>query len=117
MCDDGYADEPVAVWCPAWRTARKHHQCMACPEPIAPGDRYHYVSWVFDGSAGSYKHCARCWTMIEAITDAHDYDVIVDLDLACGRLWQDEIGELPDEVAALAFALPGDFADAGKHAR
>lgn len=119
MCDA--AGEPATVWCPRWRTARAAHRCYACGEPIAPGDRYHYTSYVCDGSAGQYKHCARCWSLYEAILAA--YDALprelygdawehVDPGLNCGTLWQHELGELPDDVAALAFALPRDFAEA-----
>ena len=115
MCDAHL--EPAQVWRERWRTARKGHACYACHEPINPGDRYHFTSWVFDGSAGSYKHCARCWAMYEAICAAHDAQPgaysdaweHVDLALNCGTVWEDELGELPADVAALAFALPGDF--------
>lgn len=117
MCD-GYL-EAAQVWREKWRTARNPHVCYSCHEPINPGDRYHYSSWVFDGSAGSYKHCARCWTLYEALLDAHgDQDAwrYVDLALNCGTTWENELGELPADVAALAFALPGDFANAGREA-
>ena len=111
MCDGDY--EQAQVWCPRWRKARKTHVCCACAEPIRPGDRYHYISYVFDGSAGSYKHCARCWSIYEAICAAYGQDAWehVELELDCGTLWEREIGPLPDDVAALAFALPGDFAE------
>jgi len=122
VCDGGGVDT-AQVWSPNWRTARKPHACYACGEPIDPGDRYHHVSYVYDGSWGQYHHCARCWTLYQAICDAHDKlpgdpfsDAwqYVDLALDCGTRWEDELGELPDDVAALAFALPQDFAEAGR---
>lgn len=106
MCDA--FGEPVQAWSEKWRKARKEHWCCACEETIRPGDRYHYSSGVFDNSGFSYKHCARCWTIYKALVgyfhDLGDYETCVDLELNCGEIWRYP----PPEVAALAFALPGD---------
>jgi len=87
-----------------WRRARKAHVCCACHQTIRPRDRYHYTSIVFDGSAGSYKHCARCRMILENISAASGDYVYIRLD--CGQLWEDVIGKVPDEIAALAFMTP-----------
>lgn len=106
MCDgsDGYYDVEDGDW----RTARKRHECCACSETISPGHRYHVHSGLFDGAWERHKHCARCWTMLEAIV-ARATDP-VRMDLGCGLRWEDSFGDLPDHVAALAFALPGEAA-------
>lgn len=99
MCDV-YLDA-CEVWCDAWRQARRAHKCCACSEGIRPGDRYHYASWVHDGRAGSFKHCARCWAIFLALTDQIE---VVDPRLACDTTWEDAFYEPPPpEVAALAF--------------
>lgn len=110
MCDiDG-----IGASCSSqrWRKARKSHWCCACGEGIKKGHRYHVVSGIWDGSPSTYKHCARCWAMFEAILDEavkHDRDALVVFTLDCGERWEDNFGELPDDVAALAFALPGEM--------
>jgi hypothetical protein len=103
MCDDR-ADAPEA-WRETIRRARKSHHCCACKEVILPGDRYHYSSGVWDGSGGDFKHCLRCWKMFLALQNAMD-DVDgggVEITLDCGENWLDTIGDLPEDVAALAF--------------
>lgn len=106
MCDiaDGYNDVQTTTW----HKARKQHVCCACHEPIAKGVRYARSFIVYDGSVESFKHCARCWLMLEALLDAVDSDVAIDWRLNCGADWLDEIGDLPDEVAALAFLTPAE---------
>lgn len=42
------------------RRARKEHSCGECSEPIRAGDRYQYISGIWDGYAGSYKTCLSC---------------------------------------------------------
>lgn len=106
MCD--VADETTKGWTEKWRIARKEHRCVGCHETIRAGDRYHYGSGVFDGSGFSVKHCARCWAMVEALEKKPDrvWGESVNIYLDCGEVWSDP----PDEIAALAFALPSDFA-------
>lgn len=43
-----------------WRKARKQHKCCECRLPIEPGDRYQYISGVWDGRPDSFKTCAPC---------------------------------------------------------
>ena len=98
MCDSDDYNEPIVI---EWRKARKEHKCVACGETIRAGDRYHFVSQK-DDTFGTFKHCARCWTLGEAIleagADSWQYD------LNCGVSWQEAFGqEPPDEVARLAF--------------
>lgn len=88
--------------------ARKPHKCAACGETIRRGYRYKRWSLIFDGSAKDIKQCWRCYEIWSAIADASSGEPIV-LTLDCGESWADVFGELPPEVAALAFALPGDF--------
>jgi hypothetical protein len=40
--------------------ARKAHRCGECGGTIAPGEVYHKINYVFEGTAGSQKECARC---------------------------------------------------------
>lgn len=42
------------------RTARKEHQCCECRDPIAKGDRYEYVSGIWDRQPLVYKTCLLC---------------------------------------------------------
>jgi dUTP pyrophosphatase len=44
----------------ATRRARKQHRCGECGQPIAVGDRYQYVSGIWDGSPDSHRTCIRC---------------------------------------------------------
>lgn len=105
MCD--YGESPTA-WSETWRTARKTHRCCACGETVRPGDRYHYLSGVWDGSPGSYKHCARCWTMFKMIEDVAEVfdEGGIRLDLACGELWRDNFSD--PEPTHLAFLTPDE---------
>lgn len=90
-----------------WPRARKEHRCNACRETIKPGDRYRREGYVFDGYKGTNIHCRRCWEIIEALLDKCEPDEGIDFDLDCGEVWEDP----PEDVAALAFALPKDFTE------
>ena len=100
MCD-GQA-ETGSAYAEEWRTARKEHRCCACRETIRAGDRYHHVWGVWDGEVDTFKHCARCWRIFQALVERMDGDP-VDLMLDCGTKWEENFGELPADVAALAF--------------
>jgi hypothetical protein len=41
------------------RTARKTHKCCECSLPIIPGEKYEYLSLMFD-DIYSYKTCKKC---------------------------------------------------------
>jgi hypothetical protein len=93
--------------------ARKPHVCCACKEEILPG--HQYVSSFAKGSASwsepeRYKHCLRCWEMLQAIMRELP-DAAVMWELNCGQDWLDTIGDLPDEVAALAFLSQSEAQD------
>jgi hypothetical protein len=96
MCDEL---DPCKVWESERRRARKEHRCDACDESIQPGHLYQHTFWVFDGEAGSYKHCRRCWTIYKAL--GPEANPLLD----CGTVWNDP----PPEIEALAFALPSDI--------
>jgi hypothetical protein len=104
MCDDDYdCSEPIAS---EWRRARKEHRCFACHEAIRPGDRYHFEAQKYD-EFETFKHCARCWAIANAILSAGAESVRWDLN--CGVSWEEAFGaEPPDEVAALAFMTPDE---------
>jgi hypothetical protein len=100
MCDAQSGDYSQRIV----RRARRWHECWACREPIEPGTYYALNNGVGDGFWWTIKHCMRCDAMVKAL---HDRGVrVVDLDLNCGEIWE----RPPEHVAALAFALPSDFA-------
>jgi hypothetical protein len=108
MCDYG---ESPAAWSAQWRRARKEHRCCACREGIRPGDRYHHFSGVWDGSPGSYKHCARCWHLYKLLEERQDPYAAEDgagisLTMDCGELWRDNFNA--PEPAELAFLTPDE---------
>lgn len=95
------------------RKARKGHKCDACKEAISAGHHYWLVAWVYDGEAESVKRCERCQTihmhLRKKCREDGGYDALWPAEkLDCGLKYEDEWGELPDEIAALAFALPGE---------
>lgn len=111
MCDEG--DGSATVLDRRFLVARKAHRCIGCNETIAAGERYHIDVCAWEGTVDRFKHCARCWAMIEALwkrnRDNGEGYLAVDFTLDCGEVWRSP----PDDVAALAFALPQDFANEG----
>ena len=89
------------------RKARKEHACNACHEAIPKGHRYSYQSGVWDGSPDSFHICLRCRAIQQALEDKnHTFQLTLD----CGHDWQEVFEEEPpDDIAALAFALPGEM--------
>lgn len=102
MCSDDFEGVDLSS---QWQRARKGHKCFACHEQIRSGDYYHRVVQLYDGRPDTFRHCARCWLMVEAITQANGS---CQLDLNCGFAWEEIHGELPDSVAMLAFLTPQD---------
>lgn len=96
-------DETYDVYDERFPRARKEHVCEACKETIRPGHRYARVHIVYDGSAHSIIRCLRCQKIHEHLRTLGDYETWPDERLACGQRYEDEWGELPDEVAKLAF--------------
>ena len=106
MCDP--ADYFYTSLIERTQRARKEHVCCACRDTIAPGHRYRVTRAVGGhDDPEHYKHCLRCAKMLDAIIEARPEDAIA-WDLACGEDWRDTIGELPNDIAALAFMTPED---------
>lgn len=40
--------------------ARKRWECCECPEPIQPGEEYHYVRGLWDGTWRTFRTCMPC---------------------------------------------------------
>jgi len=100
MCD-GEFEGSVRIES-SWRKARKTHRCFACRREIRVGDRYHREFQEYEGEADFYKHCARCWAIVEALFENGAESV--QWDLACGTDWVAAFGDDPPEnVARLAF--------------
>lgn len=60
-------------------TARETHTCCECREEIMPGERYEYVSGLWDGEWVDYRTCLPC----AAIRDDYCGDGYV-----FGGLWE-----------------------------
>lgn len=69
------------------RTARKSHRCCECDEPILAGERYHFLSGVWEGQGESFRshvHCneLRQWMHREHERREDAYDIAA---RACNR--------------------------------
>lgn len=108
-----YGEEPVDLWNETWHTARTAKKCRArgCSLGIRSGDRYRKTFLVFEGRGQSWNHCARCAAIYDAISkelnrrraNGETEDNSIDEGLDCGHTWQENFGEPPPDVAALAF--------------
>lgn len=49
------------------RRARKSHTCCECGGEIARGDRYEFVSGIWDHHPSSFKTCRGCLSLREAV--------------------------------------------------
>lgn len=56
-CDDY---DPPAFYSKSFHMARKPHRCDECGGPISPGERYRYISGLWDGYFQIFKDCERC---------------------------------------------------------
>jgi hypothetical protein len=102
-------DDVYSVYREIQRTARIQHACEACRETISPGHTYWSVSWLFDSRAESTKRCERCQVIHLHLRKKGEGEMWPAERLDCGEGYLDHWGqEPPDEVAALAFALPGE---------
>lgn len=95
--------------------ARKEHRCNACGETIPRGTVYVRNGFVGEGTAETIKRCLRCERIYAHLAErfrvAGRRGEAPDVMLACGHSYRDEWDEdPPDEIAALAFALPGEVA-------
>lgn len=109
MCDYDY--EPTDVQVFEWIRARKPRPCCACQETIVPGQHYHRCKYLYDGEWSSYDHCGRCFRIVQSLWKTTDGSAI-EMGLDCGEVWETP----PDDVAALAFALPGECGEADSYA-
>lgn len=84
---------------------------MACKETIPKGNTYHRVKSLYDGSWSSVERCERCEKIHSHLnTLMYETDEYPDSRLDCGHTYQERWGkEPPEEIAALAFALPGEI--------
>lgn len=107
----GYYDETYEVYKEEPVTARKAHTCDACKETIPAKATYWKVFTLFDGNVDSLKRCNRCEAIhvhLRNLCAGTGDEIWPDERLACGLKYEDEWGELPDHIAALAFALPSE---------
>jgi hypothetical protein len=70
---------------------------------------YWSIAWVFDGRAQGAKRCERCQTIHKHLRVKGDGDMWPAEQLDCGEEYAAHWGkEPPEDIAALAFALPGE---------
>lgn len=104
-----YVDDSYSAYCESFRKARKAHKCDACKCDIPCGGHYCYISYVWDGSAYSVKRCLACQATHEHLRKlGRAKGMWPDEKLNCGIAYEEEWGELPPEIAALAFWKDGD---------
>lgn len=103
-------DSYYSVYNERFPRSRKPRQCEACKETIPAGAHYARVSAVYDGSAETIVRCIRCQRMHEHLRLLARSEGLWPAErLNCGREYVEEWGEEPpEEIAALAFALPGE---------
>lgn len=104
MCDSGEFDNEFESH--EQVRARKQHQCFACREVIRPGDRYSRTVNKSDGEFTMFRHCLRCWAIMDALLSAGAESVQYDLN--CGTEYEDAFGPIPDALARLAFLTPDE---------
>lgn len=114
VCDDG---EYCSVYAESERVARKATKCSACDAPIVAGEKYSYTFIVFDGEKSQIRRCARCQVIHKHLRElcrkeeeeGDGVERYTDEELKCGDDYHAVWGkEPPPEIAALAFALPGE---------
>lgn len=64
-CQDDYCDFDNGPECyqEIWRKARKDHKCCECYRDIKKGEKYQYISGIWDGRPSSFKTCKQCATI------------------------------------------------------
>lgn len=79
--------------------ARKRHRCDLCDLPITPGEKYTRQTIITDGRMGTWRNCAECDDVIDAIqregsmpTEGVDHEFA--WEWAC---------DLPQDAVAVAF--------------
>ena len=106
-------DETYTVYDERRVKARKEHRCGACKNAIQPGHVYVRVFVLFDGRASSIKRCLRCQALhVHLRGMCCDRDMWPAEELDCGMVYEEEWGDLPEEIAALAFKSGADMQEA-----
>lgn len=106
------SDGPWDIYDETWRRARKPHGCHACGETIPVGVKYVRLFTLADGAKHSTKRCARCQAIhLHLRKLCRPVGRWPEEQLDCGETYEDEWGECPPEIAALAFALPGEVSN------
>jgi hypothetical protein len=115
MSVDVYDCDPAVVYDENFPRARVDHVCCACSETIRRGDRYARVTMI--GERGdkpiTWKRCLRCQKIHEHLREVCTRETggeqWPDEKLNCGHEYRELWGKNPPpEIAALAFALPGE---------
>lgn len=101
-------DEQADFYRETHRKARKYHKCSACDESISPGHTYWVIAIGGDGGVDSLKRCERCQAIHKHLRAVFRdwYQNWPDERLACGHLYEDNIGPCPPDIAELAFISP-----------
>lgn len=106
--------EPCPVSSNRLTKASKDTTCAACREPIIYGSKYYREAFLCDGEWTVTKRCVRCERIYQHLCTLASLDEgeAPDSALNCGHLYEDiHGGPPPDDIAALAFALPSDFTE------
>lgn len=107
-----YCDESYTLHRKAIRRARKAHVCCACKLPIRAGDFYAFVFTLYDGETHTYKRCGACevthqhlLALCDEQNDGYDFGggMYPREDLGCGLAYEDEWGDVPEDIEALPF--------------
>lgn len=101
--DDG--DAPSA-FSEKWRRARVSHECFECGGKIAVGERYRFVSGVWEGRGDSFKFCLQCTETLAAFAKEHDGErpYYGGLDEALGECVDEETTINDDDTETLSEA-------------
>lgn len=107
-CDDGVT---CTVHRSAVHKARQAARCSACRADILPGHYYRRIFLVYEGEAETIRRCGSCdltWQHLYKLCQEHNNDhrnrgdnLYPDESLDCGLKYEEEWGDLPDEIAAL----------------
>jgi len=73
--------DPVELYTPVVRKARKPHLCYECSQVIAPGTTYTYVSYKAEGEFFNHKFCGTCWELSQ-------FAVRIGIEVVFGELWE-----------------------------
>lgn len=111
-----YCTETATLYTKKGAFASKDLRCDACRETIPKHHRYMRVGILFDGSWETVVRCLRCDAVHVHLVELHYQrrrsgweDEWPSDRLDCGHEYKEVHGQAPpDEIAALAFALPGE---------